>query len=105
MSYEGSEEFICSNGHYSVHNCYLGLPTKCPVCDSTSGHTHFIDETNGYEENDPSTYPAPSESVGFDDDWKVDHYGNRYAVKIHKYRPVGLEWKTIDLSIKNDPYA
>lgn len=32
---------------------------------------------------------------GYDDDWREDHHGNRYAVQIWKYEPVGDQWREI----------
>jgi hypothetical protein len=57
-------------------------------------HRHAIDETNGEEDDMPSTKPAPKQQVGWDDDWRNDHYGNRFAVKVLRYVP-GQHWQTI----------
>jgi len=51
--------------------------------------------TNGVDENDPGTQPASLIDDGFDDIWKFDHYGQRYAQKRFRYRP-GPEWKLIN---------
>lgn len=46
-----------------------------------------VDYTNGYDENDESTHEPFSSVIGELDDWKEDHYGNKYAVKIFIYEP------------------
>ncbi len=50
MSYEGSVQIICKNGHYSVegYDYGCGYPS-CGVCgeDISSASTNDIDETNG----------------------------------------------------------
>lgn len=53
---------------------------------------HSIDETNGEEEGNPSTLPAPKAQFGHDDDWREDHYGTRYAIAVSRYRPQS-EWQ------------
>lgn len=93
MSFEGTEERLCIIGHYHALNVYTGFPEKCPNCHSPWGYRHLIDHTNGYDEEDPSTYSAEREESGFDDDWHEDHYGNKYAVKILRYKPTSNEWR------------
>lgn len=92
MSYEGSKEVLCANGHYWVVDCWDDDPETCDRCGAPITHTHAIDETNGPCSDDPSTLPAPKECIGQDDDWRTDHYGNRYAIAIPKYRPAA-EWQ------------
>lgn len=96
MSYEGYEEFICPNGHHwgvdaSVFN-YGNLEEReqayvCPHCKEKAKYACSVDETNGYNENNPWTFSGPKEEIGFDDEWHQDHYGNKYAVKIPKFQP------------------
>jgi hypothetical protein len=87
MSYEGSVEYLCEKGHRSATDCWTPVPTACR-CGAAITHQHSIDHTNGAIEDDPSTLPAPTEMIGFDDIWNEDHYGNRYATKHVRYRPV-----------------
>ena len=93
MSYEGSREFLCANGHHSVFECWDDDPPVCR-CGAPMTFAHSIDHTNGDVEDDPSTMPAPKEQIGSDDIWREDHYGNRYAVQDHRYRPV-REWQVL----------
>lgn len=46
MSYEGYEQYICANGHYSEADAYCS-PSLCPVCGSETGWHNRVDETNG----------------------------------------------------------
>lgn len=90
MSYEGYEEYLCKNGHYSSCDCYCSVP-KCPYCGSKFEFWHPVDQTNGAVEEDPSTRPALKEEAGFDDEWREDHYGNKYSIPIPRYAP-GNGW-------------
>jgi hypothetical protein len=102
MSYEGYAEFLCKSGHYwtmsyseesflenrSAPNIYT-----CPHCGLRPSMYHDVNETNGIDEDDPNTLPAKKKEIGFDDEWRIDHYGNKYAVKIIKFKPIGKHWK------------
>lgn len=48
MSYEGSEQHICMNGHYYTCNAsgYYNDTPDCPICKSVSVWCNSIDETN-----------------------------------------------------------
>jgi len=96
MSYEGYQEKLCSNGHLSYSSDIYGdfieseSPLVCSFCKAPFVFSHEVDETNGvlFDDNDnelPHTIPFPFKEIGFDDIWKEDHYGNKYAVKILKY--------------------
>ena len=94
MSYEGYQEKLCSNGHLSytsnIHFDGRESPLVCNFCKSPFIFIHYVNETNGIEYDDdgvplPSTIPYPFKEAGFDDIWKEDHYGNKYAVKRIKY--------------------
>lgn len=87
MSYEGPVEYLCENGHRLATDCWSDAPTTCR-CGGKMAYRHSIDHTNGYIEDDPSTQPAPVQDDGWDDDWKEDHYGNRYALKMPKFKPL-----------------
>lgn len=96
MSYEGVRQMICTNGHkWEVDESILTYGAQsdvvkahvCTFCKAMAEWQCEVDYTNGYDENDPRTYSGPVENIGFDDDWKVDHYGTRYALKVEKYRP------------------
>jgi hypothetical protein len=93
MSYEGSEEYICEKGHYTCYDCNDSIPSKCSVCYGALQFHHAIDYTNGTDKKDPGTYPAPRVSIGFEDVWCKDHYGTKYAVKQHLYKPNSPAWK------------
>jgi hypothetical protein len=90
MSYEGSVEYLCQDGHRSVVDCWEDRLVKCR-CGAAMAYRHSIDHTNGVEDDNPATMPAPTEEIGFTDIWREDHYGNRYAIKDVKYR-AGEHW-------------
>lgn len=104
MSYEGSQEWLCANGHYLMGSCWDAELTVCPRCHAPITHRHSIDETNGPDESDPSTLPAPKEQIGTEDDWHTDHHGNRYAVLVRRYKPVA-EWRTMTAPKENQSDA
>ena len=103
MSYEGYEEKLCSNGHLShssdIYGDFIEMevdfelsesPLVCNFCKAPFVFTHSINETNGIELDDdgvpyPETISYPFKETGFDDIWKEDYYGNKYAVKRLKY--------------------
>lgn len=89
MSYEGDIEFICANGHYQRRGCYEPAPVKCGLhgCEEPIMWQHAIDYTNGMEEADPGTFPAPMVNVGWDDIPMEDHYGNPYFIKHLRMQP------------------
>lgn len=93
MSYEGREEFLCTKGHYFVMDCNADDPTFCVRCKAPIAYTHSIDDTNGTDENDPSTMPALKQVIAHEDDWRIDHYGNKYALQIRLYCPLDGEWQ------------
>lgn len=93
MSYEGYREYLCSSGHYWTADAYDDDLHECPHCGARMTHWHSVDATNGRDESDPNTMPAPKEAIGRDDKWALDHYGNRYAIPVPKYRPLS-QWRT-----------
>ena len=98
MFYEGINEYICSEGHYSVEDIYYSSGF-CSVCNKSAVFCCSVDYTNGYEEDNPQTHYGTKEEISYDDVWKIDHYGNKYALKLKKYKPIngpGLnEWKKL----------
>jgi hypothetical protein len=112
VSYEGSEEYICPNKHYWCIPCqYEAHDTKCPVCGQEAKYQHMIDETNGVrvnakgETDDPECYTisAPVKVVGYEDKWRVDHYGNRYATQLEIIEPDHEAWELVeDIKRKHD---
>lgn len=96
MSYEGYGELLCANGHYHAHDAYIDEPEECPICGALWAYSHGVDQTNGVEEGNPHTMPAPLEEIGHDDDWREDRHGNKYAAKIPRYKPLG-EWTKLVL--------
>ncbi len=111
MSYEGYEEYLCENGHYFTHNAYSTVRYECPNCQARVAYRHSVDTANGYghdrfyceqnnEEYDNSFYDesAPKMENRWDDIWRTDHYGTRYAEKLLKYLPdltVPNVWKRL----------
>jgi len=115
MSYEGHTEFLCANGHYTSVDCWGTDPTTCGFCSAPITHRHSVDHTNGIcypfkgddgeiyaasepqnegDEPLPETVSAAKDPVGYDDDWRVDHHGNKYAVKIPVYAKT-FPWREI----------
>jgi len=94
MSYEGYEEYLCETGHYWTRDVYSKTDDgeKCPYCNGKPSHWHPVDQTNGFELNNFSTYPAVKHTSGYKDVWQKDHYGNQYATKITIFKP-GKQWK------------
>ncbi len=108
MSYEGYEEFICENGHYtSIDSSYFSYGTDnievqkkmkaCPCCGESYKWHCSVDQTNGYYADEPHTFDGGKKVVGFTDNWHVDHYGNKYASKILHYEPLGDRYKLIEM--------
>ncbi len=94
MSFEGYYEYLCPNKHHWSCDVRDEGGPYCPVCNENPALYRLVDETNGVVEDDPSTMASPLLEVGFQDDWKVDHYQNRYAVKIKCYEPIHPnDWK------------
>lgn len=95
MSYEGSREFLCLLGHHLEIDCNQDDPHECPHCHSPIAFRHSIDHTNGYDEDDPNTYPAEKVIYGHDDIWHKDHHSNRYATKRYRWSPADDNWQLI----------
>jgi hypothetical protein len=95
MSYEGTEEYLCEKGHYTAYDCNSGTPAECSICKAKIKYHHSVDETNGFDEEDPRTTSAPTLGIGFEDDWHTDHYGNLYALKVLLFSPNSSEWREI----------
>lgn len=97
MSYEGQDWFILENKTLVKKDCY-----DMVVPEGAAWYAH-INETNGYDEDDIFTHTPKLKDAGFLDDWKVDHYGNKYAEKILLYEPDNGEgnnpWKRIEKEI------
>ncbi len=103
MSYEGVEYYLCERGHMSSVEsmCLVYGPVPknieagvCEVCDGKLEWHCSVDETNGYDENDPHTFVGEVKEIGFTDLWKNDHYGNEYAMKLTCFEPVDMNrWK------------
>lgn len=55
MSYEGYEQCLCVNGHYTIQEDIWGHEEewKCPVCQALLGWYNCVNVTNGsWDEND-----------------------------------------------------
>ncbi len=96
MSYEGYQEKLCSNGHLSYSSdIYEDFAENesllvCNFCKEPFVFIHSIDETNGIlfdsiGKEILSTISYPFIVIGYDDDWKKDHYGNSYSEKVYCY--------------------
>lgn len=90
MSYEGYTQYICGGAHLwqeddTGHN--YGDEKLCPVCRREPLWSADVDLTNGERPELLYTMPAPVRELAPEDQWKVDHYGNRYAVRIKRYLP------------------
>lgn len=109
MSYEGYTTFLCANGHeWTVDALDLTMgegDTICPHCSARKAFYRDTDETNGFEKRNPRTHAPKLLEDGFDDFWKQDHYGNRYAVKVPKYRPDPSDtlWHRIEYDEQGKP--
>lgn len=97
MSYEGYTEFLCKNGHYYCVDIHAPAGEVCPICGEKAAYSSEVDLTNGENENDPYSMPAPRKLIGYSDEWRLDHYGNRYAIKHGLYAPKmgSKRWKSI----------
>ena len=97
MAYESEEHLILDNG---VHVTYINNGyNEIPKFENAVWYASVF-LTNGYDEDDPSTHLPRMKEIGFLDDWKVDHYGNRYAEKVILWEPINGEglnnWERID---------
>ena len=95
MSYEGYEEYLCEQGHHLVYDCYEMEPVICFHCGSKLTYWHPVDQTNGIENDNPSTFNAKTEVIGYDEEWQEDHLGNKYVTKLWKFKPISEEWRKI----------
>ena len=109
MSYEGYTTFLCTNGHqYTVDALDLIHRTasrSCPHCGARPVFFRNTDETNGFDPRRPGTQPPKVLETGFEDFWKQDHYGNRYAVKVLTYKPDPADtlWEEIRYDERGKP--
>lgn len=104
MGYSGYMEYICPNGHYWTEDNSLYITQKrvCPHCEAKPSYYHEVDVTNGHGQyneykkaHEPAKYfdaEAPKIELPFEDKWLTDHYGNKYAVKVLRYKPDHPEW-------------
>lgn len=95
MSYEGYTEFLCERGHILSRDCMENDPAACDSCGAPIAWSHAVDCTNGYDETQPYTYPAPTDLIEREDVWHEDHYGNRYATLRPRFQPVGDVWREV----------
>lgn len=100
MSYEGFEEYLCINEHYHSVDAYSSVvlsETVCPVCSGKTKFWHSVDTTNGFEEGNPYTSCADVKEIGFENEWHVDHLGNKYAKKISIFEPTDDAWRKVKM--------
>lgn len=96
MGYKGYEEFLCEKGHFTTYDRNdFPYSDICARCGARLTHQHSVDQTNGFSAEHAATCPAPKMEFGFEDEWHIDHYGNRYAVKIPLYKPQPGAWSNI----------
>ena len=98
MSFERYYEFICEKGHYSTQRlCVYDLSENgCGLCKQPIAYTNLVDQTNGMDQNDPTTLPLPTLVLAEEDHWQTDHYGNKYATVIKLYEPKDkAEWTQV----------
>lgn len=97
MSYEGYTERLCVLGHLSRFNAYFDFfgedeKPKCSHCGNEFMFSHSVDQTNGVEYMEDGVTPHlgtvgyPFEENGWEDMWHTDHYGNKYATKLYRYK-------------------
>lgn len=96
MSYEGYTQHLCRFGHLTEQDAmeamYIEAVENCSRCHSPFIFRHGVDQTNGIEYQEDGETPQPYcvgypfEEDGFEDEWHIDHYGNKYATKIPKYK-------------------
>jgi hypothetical protein len=96
VSYSGYREFLCANGHYARTDCWDDDPSECSFCKAKIAQRNSVDTTNGQNDDEAWSMPAAKHPAGFDDKWHQDHYGNRYATKVLKYKPKGEQWRTVE---------
>ena len=65
MSYEGFSQVLCANGHLREFDCWevTGSLSELGNCKCGMPYIfeHMVDETNGIEEDNPSTLRYPFE--------------------------------------------
>ena len=47
MSFEGYYEHLCTKGHYTTSDCYVGPDERCMVCNGSLVAMNLVDQTNG----------------------------------------------------------
>lgn len=100
MSYEGYTEYLCRRGHRHTvdanqNSFEPSIICSRSYCNAEIAFKHDVDETNGIEPDDPSTYAAAVREVGFDEIPKVDFKGNLYYCKEPLFEPDSDEWKEV----------
>lgn len=84
MSYEGIVEHITKDGQYLVTDAWEEEPEGVEW-------ENRVDLTNGSSDEDY----GEKEEIGFADQWKEDHYGNKYALRVPLYKPIGEKWRKV----------
>ena len=101
MSYEGTVQRLCKNGHLEEVNCYNdSSKDRCEYCNELFVYRHGIDQTNGYDSRDkmefeiltsaeydicptcnhiklikPATYKIPEKDIKYEE---IDPNDNEY---------------------------
>lgn len=110
VSYEGQTEYLCPNGHFWSHDIWANIKAHlreiCPHCNQHAEWCCHVDLTNG-----PSdcawTLSGPKRKIGFVDEERYDHLGNRYYYRLDRFQPVldtnrWIAVKPSDLPLKPD---
>jgi hypothetical protein len=91
MSYEGYEEYLCTNGHLRIFDCWepslLEGESEASRCNCGASFVfhHSVNETNGIIEDDPSTKSYPYE-VDVPAEFHTCVCGNKHIVKEVQYK-------------------
>lgn len=92
MSYEGTDYFILKSGELLVLSPW-------DYFDFPYGVEYYYphDHTNGSRvEGNPYSFSPNYKVVKWRDEWRTDHYGNKYAQKFAVcYEPIGDGWRKI----------
>ena len=102
MSYEGTVQRLCKNGHLDEVDCYDDSDKdRCQYCNELIVYRHGIDQTNGFNPKDklsfriltsaeydicptckhkelirPATYKIPDNNIGYEE---IDPNDNEYV--------------------------
>ena len=66
MSYEGYEQYLCTEGHLTEYDVW-GIPETfiCPRCSGSKAFVWAVDVTNGEVDGDDNTKPYPFKELEY----------------------------------------